>query len=207
MIYFNLIFSCIVGWEQRATDDPSQRPVSEDEQEQPTQCGCELPLGSPESASPSSCVVLRHDDSEAASLDSRTSEAFSEPPKAPSAAPLKPTDEEHSGAPPIEEPTNIICNGVHGDVTPDSMAGGEVEVEAEIEVELHDDNKEIVEGIVQEILAESERLLDEKVPDTPEKEIKDTVLEVCDFQLSSLSINILICSTDLTAFICKLCLR
>lgn len=140
--------STISGWEQHAggdSDEIQQRPSDEELEATGTQCVCEIPdIGSPDSQSPSSCVVIgRNDDSEAVSLDSRTSEAYSEPPKASSFAMLTPTDEENSNNAPL-------CNG---NVTPDSL--GETELP-------DDDKKEIVEKIVQEILAESEKLLDER---------------------------------------------
>lgn len=163
--------STISGWEQHAggdSDEIQQRPISDEELEGPgTQCACEIPdIGSPESQSPSSCVVIgRNDDSEAVSLDSHTSEAFSEAPKASSVAMLTPTDEENSNIAPL-------CNG---NVTPDSLGENDLPDDA--------DKKEIVEKIVQEILAESEKLLDER----PKSSISETVpvSETLDVEIES----------------------
>lgn len=187
--------STISGWEQRAGDNSnkSQRlAVEEDEQEAlpGTQCDCELPdLGSPESASPSSCVVLeRHDDSEVVSLDSHTSEAYSDTHKEPSVVLHTPTDEENSIT---VSPLGIVCNGVHGgDVTPDSI----IDEETAEQLDEQDDieKTEIVEQIVQEILAESERLLDERPAlESPvhsgaeeDFEVTDSILKVLELETS-----------------------
>lgn len=149
--------STISGWETHTggdSDEIQQRPTSDEELET-GKCICEIPdIGSPESQSqsPSSCVVIgKNYDSEAVSLDSRTSEAYSEPPKA--------TTPEHNSitVEDVLENANSapLCNG---DITPDSAVESEIPDDS--------DKKEIIEQIVQEILAESEKLLEEK--STPE---------------------------------------
>ncbi|GLV35236.1 rugose [Carabus blaptoides fortunei] len=157
--------STISGWERQASGgewhETGAPPIEDAEKQDGVPvCSCDLATTSPDSpASPSSSVVKRDADSEAISLDSRTSDMYSEVVKISAPAhdlELAPsTDEENSSTLPQE----TLCNGIHHGESPDSITDENGDL----------DKAEIVERIVQEILAKSEKLLGENeesdVPD------------------------------------------
>lgn len=157
--------STISGWERQASGgewhETGAPPIEDTEkQDGAPVCSCDLATTSPDSpASPSSSVVKRDADSEAISLDSRTSDMYSEVVKISAPAhdlELAPsTDEENSSTMPQE----ALCNGIHHGESPDSIIDENGDL----------DKAEIVERIVQEILAKSEKLLgDNEENDVPE---------------------------------------
>lgn len=178
--------STISGWERQATEEwqpGDEEPAAVEEGEKPAEpiCSCDLATSPESPASPSSCAAKR-DDSEAVSLDSRTSDLYSDVIKVPAVANdgeiLPSTDEENSAIVPVE----TMCNGIHGDTSPDSTGLTPIE-DVEVDEVAEMDKTEIVERIVQEILAKSERLLEENDNDQ-ENEDADNEQEEDDIEIS-----------------------
>lgn len=143
------------GCQADADNWPTERPriqeIELNENDKSEQvCSCDynstISEGSPVS------YVARHEDSEGVSLDSRTSDLFSdnkigkESPISAEDSPLKFQAENNSGSP--------MCNGVH--------SGSSTSFGSPVKVEFSEEEQktQIIEEIVQEILAKSEKLLD-----------------------------------------------
>lgn len=196
--------STISGWERQATggggggewqDDDNAPPpaaaiddaaeVASEKQAAPPEavCSCDLATTSPDSpASASSCAAAKQDDSEAVSLDSRTSDMYSEVVKVTvtSALPIAATDEDAQVEVIIPSLTDAdadaeetMCNGIHGDTSPDSIITADDVSDADQE------KTEIVERIVQEILAKSERLLEHN-DDNEEVHVSEEIEEIAE---------------------------
>ncbi|XP_023310795.1 neurobeachin [Anoplophora glabripennis] len=118
-------------------------------------CSCDynstMSEGSPVS------YVAKHDDSEGVSLDSRTSDLFSDG-KISKESPYSQDSPAKSQI--VEDNTDIatdspVCNGLHIDSSPSFGSPAKISEEAQ--------KSEIIEEIVQEILSKSEKLLEEHV--------------------------------------------
>lgn len=163
--------STISGWEHQTqvvgngpchenhhewSNGASLREIRQDEDKIEHVCNCDYNLseGSPGS------FTAKHDDSEAASLDSRTSDLYSDVKVGKDSpysldSPLK--SQVAEGTDPCEyNGISPICNGIHTESSSSFDSPVKINNEAT--------SKEFIEGIVQEILTKSEKLLQENEP-------------------------------------------
>lgn len=148
--------------------DPDDKPI--------TNCNCDL--SSPISEGSPASYITKRDDSEGVSLDSRTSDLYSDV-KIGKESPY--SQDSPLKSPVVEEdtletlPESPMCNGIHTESSPSLGSPSKNEI-----ITILDDDKkaEIISEIVQEILTKSEKLLEENLNSITEEteEISSVVI-------------------------------
>lgn len=139
--------------------------VEQDDKPVPV-CNCDL--NSPISEGSPASYITKRDDSEGVSLDSRTSDLYSdvkigkESPYSQD-SPLKSQIVEEDTLETL--PESPLCNGIHTESSPSMGSPSKNEINALID---EDKKNEIISEIVQEILTKSEKLLESNMSDVQE---------------------------------------
>lgn len=140
--------------------------VDQDDKPVPV-CNCDL--NSPISEGSPASYITKRDDSEGVSLDSRTSDLYSDV-KIGKESPFSQDSPLKSQI--VEEdtletlPESPICNGIHTESSPSLGSPSKNEISTMLD---EDKKNEIISEIVQEILTKSEKLLEENINDVEQE--------------------------------------